>query len=201
MTLTKATRLPAMHRSHRMVGERDAEDRGMSAAPSRIESFPPVCDDRASILILGSMPGRASLQAGQYYAHPRNVFWRIVAELLGFSSDLPYPQRLEHLRSYGIALWDVLHSCQRRSSLDSDIEEASVLPNAISEFLIEHETIRRVYFNGAKAEQAFRRYIATRLPPARRDLRCVRLPSTSPAHASRSFEQKLDAWRVLVGED
>ncbi|MCU0736368.1 MAG: DNA-deoxyinosine glycosylase [Methylotetracoccus sp.] len=187
-----------MNRSIRMAAEPGSGDRCVSFVPERIQSFPPVGDAGARILILGSMPGKASLEAQQYYAHPRNAFWRIVGQLLGFAWDLPYPQRLEYLRSRGIALWDVLHSCTRRSSLDADIEEASILPNEVGPFLDQHGAIGRVYFNGSKAEQAFRRYIAPTLSPQRVDLRCFRLPSTSPAHASLSFEQKLDAWQVLV---
>lgn len=147
------------------------------------------------------MPGKASLEAQQYYAHPRNAFWAILAELLGFPRDLPYRQRLERLQSRGIALWDVLHSCARSSSLDADIDEASIVPNAIPELLVEHPGISRIFFNGSKAEQAFRRYVAPTLAAIRPDLRCQRLPSTSPAHAARSFEQKLAAWRVVLGEE
>lgn len=182
-----------------LVRSDQAADRGH---PSElIHSFPPICDGNARILLLGSMPSRASLEARQYYAHPRNTFWRIIAHLLGFRSDLPYPERLDRLKSRGIALWDVLHSCARQGSLDAAIEEASIVPNAVGELLGEHPGIRRVYFNGGKAEQAFRRYVAPTLPFEARHLRCVRLPSTSPAHAGRSFEQKLAAWRVVIDPD
>lgn len=175
-----------------------AEKVRRSGSPSRILSFPPVCDKDATMLILGSMPGRASLQAQQYYAHPQNAFWRILGHLLGFPSDLPYPQRLEQLTSRGIALWDVLHSCTRHSSLDSDIEETSIIPNAIAQLLSEHAGIRRIYFNGSKAEQAFRRHVAPALSARGTELICLRLPSTSPAHASRSFQDKVEAWRIVV---
>lgn len=150
------------------------------------------------ILILGSMPGAASLAAGQYYAHPRNAFWPIIGRLLGFPPDLPYPERLAVLRSRGIALWDVLHSCSRAGSLDASIDESSIRPNAIGRFLETHGAIQRIYFNGAKAEQAFRRHVLPSLDHRGGAMSGCRLPSTSPAHAARSLEQKLAAWRAIV---
>lgn len=168
-----------------------------SARASIVYSFPPVADVRARVLILGSMPSQASLAAGQYYAHPRNAFWPILGALLGFAPDLPYPERVVRLKDGGIALWDVLHSCARRSSLDADIQENSIRPNAIAPLLQQYPAIRRVFFNGSKSEQAFRRYVLPDLGPEYPDLTYRRLPSTSPAHAARSFAQKLDAWRAV----
>jgi hypoxanthine-DNA glycosylase len=94
-----------------------------------IYSFPAIADDNARILILGSMPGKASLQAGQYYAHPRNQFWPILGELVGAGPTLNYDARISVLLSANIALWDVLKSCYRSSSLDADIDKASMIAN------------------------------------------------------------------------
>ena len=171
-----------------------------STHASIVYSFPPVVDARARVLILGSMPSQASLAAGQYYAHPRNAFWPILGALLGFSPELPYPERVASLKDGGMALWDVLHSCARRSSLDADIQENSIRPNAIAPLLQQFPAIRRVFFNGSKSEQAFRRYVLPEIGPKRPDLTYRRLPSTSPAHAARSLQEKLAAWRALLDD-
>jgi hypoxanthine-DNA glycosylase len=108
------------------------------------------------------------------------------------------------VRKHGLAVWDVLASCTRESSLDSDIDEASIVPNDFAGFFREHPGIRRVFFNGAKAEQSFRRHVLPALgsaPDAAPERTYTRLPSTSPAHAAMSFERKLEAWRVLLAED
>jgi len=98
------------------------------------------------------MPGKASLRANQYYAHPRNLFWKIMGSLLGFQPSVAYDERVAALRTQGIALWDVLKSCTRESSLDSDIDESSVVVNDLQAFLSKHPRIRSVCFNGRKAE-------------------------------------------------
>ncbi len=173
------------------IGAREAE---------RLQSFPPVAAPNATILILGSMPGAASLQAGEYYAHPRNGFWPILGELTGARRELPYIQRLTRLQAAGVALWDVLQSCVRPGSLDTSIDDRSCVPNDFESFFREHPAIKRVFFNGAKAEQCFRRQVLQRqLIPAGMDF--IRLPSTSPAHAGMSLERKLGAWRVLFEGD
>ncbi|MFZ1425716.1 MAG: DNA-deoxyinosine glycosylase [Geminicoccaceae bacterium] len=158
------------------------------------KSFPPIVGPDARVLILGSMPGAASLHAGQYYAHKHNSFWRIMGELFGAGLELPYPDRLQLLTRAGVALWDVLESCARIGSLDSAITDER--PNDFAGFFAEHRGIAHVFFNGAKAEQAFTRRVLSTLAPNRLTLR--RLPSTSPAHAGMSFQRKLDAWRVVA---
>lgn len=162
----------------------------------RVRSFAPVADGNATRLILGSMPGVASLRAGQYYAHPRNLFWRILGELLGMDPGMPYTDRVGVLASAGIALWDVLKSCSRAGSLDSAIEKDSIIPNDFATFFARHPQVRRVYFNGSTAERCYRRLVLPLLPagsPA-----YERLPSTSPAHAAISYTDKLTAWRVII---
>lgn len=160
-----------------------------------IHSFPPVADASARILILGSMPGEESLRAGQYYAHPRNAFWKLMGELFAANPELPYAQRTQRLKKSGIALWDVLASCVRKGSLDSAIAADSITPNDFQAFFAAHKKITRVFFNGATAERSFRMHVLPGLnaPP----LQFTRLPSTSPAHAALGYAQKLAAWRTL----
>ena len=163
----------------------------------RVHSFPPISDPASRVLILGSMPGKASLRAKQYYAHPQNAFWRIITALFELDADAPYEVRVEALRENRIALWDVMKSCTRASSLDSDVVESSIVPNAFPSFLRAHPRIATICFNGAKAEESFQRYALPRLG-ARADLAYYRLPSTSPAHASLPFAKKLAAWRAVL---
>jgi hypoxanthine-DNA glycosylase len=159
-----------------------------------LTGFPPIVDQRASLLVLGSMPGVLSLQRGQYYAHPRNMFWCITGELLGFDADADYDVRTAALREAGIALWDVLHTCERRGSLDSSIARDSAVPNDFHSLLSAYPDIRRVFFNGAKAEHMFQRLVRR----TRDHIAYRRLPSTSPANASIPYGVKLQAWRAIV---
>jgi len=163
---------------------------------ARVRSFAPIADRDARILILGSMPGAASLAAGQYYAHPQNAFWRILAALLRFDAASPYAVKVQSLKTARIALWDVLHSCSRTGSLDAMIESDTQIANDFRAFFGAHKKITRVYFNGAKAEACFKRHVLKEIEGG--PMRYTRLPSTSPAHASRSFKQKLAAWRVIL---
>ncbi len=163
---------------------------------SLAQGFPPVADAAARVLILGSMPGAASLVAHQYYAHPRNAFWRIMGDLVGAGPELPYAQRLEKLKAAGIALWDVIAECHRPGSLDSAIVGESVVANDFSAFLAVHRSIRQIFFNGGAAEASFRRHVLPRLSGL--PLSYSRLPSTSPAHAARSYADKLAAWSAIL---
>jgi hypoxanthine-DNA glycosylase len=162
-----------------------------------LQAFSPVAKPDARILILGSMPSAASLAAQQYYAHPRNAFWLILATITGVAADAPYSERLNSLIDARFALWDVLQSCERKGSLDSAIVDATSVANDFALFINEHPYLERVVFNGAKAEQCFRRQV--QLPPSMRDaLEFRRVPSTSPAHASWSFQRKLQAWQEVL---
>ncbi len=164
---------------------------------ARIRSFPPIAGANAHTLILGTMPGVASLAAGQYYAHSRNGFWAIFARLLGFDLQLAYPLRVQRLVGAGIAVWDVLHSCERPGSLDARIDPASVVANDFNAFLRDQPQIVRICFNGATAQALFRRHVMPTLDDAQR-LTYVRLPSTSPANAGMSLSHKIDAWQTVV---
>lgn len=161
--------------------------------PPTIESFAPLARPDAYLLILGSMPGVASLRAEQYYAHPQNLFWKFMGEILGFDPALPYAQRIDYLQQAGIAVWDVLASCQRPGSLDADIHAASAQANDFASFLAAHPGIKRICFNGTTAEAMFRRHALPQL--AHYAIETLRLPSTSPANASIPRSQKLEAWR------
>lgn len=164
--------------------------------PARVHSFAPIEDGNARVLVLGSMPGQASLAAGQYYAHPQNAFWRIIAELLQCDPASPYPARIAALKSARIALWDVLQSCRREGSLDAMIERDTQVANDFRTFFRKHGKIKHVFFNGAKAEACFKRHVAGEIDTG--SIEYARLPSTSPANASMSFERKLRAWRMMA---
>lgn len=142
------------------------------------------------------MPGKASLAAQEYYAYRQNAFWRIMGDLLGAGPELPYAQRLARLQAAGVALWDVMAACERPGSLDADIVGASIRANDFPGFLASHPGIRQVFFNGGTAEASFRRLVLPAL--AGHDLALTRLPSTSPAHAARSYAEKLAAWSAIV---
>lgn len=171
--------------------------------PMQSISFPPITAPNARVLVLGSMPGQASLQAQQYYAHPRNAFWPIVCDLLvgaeqAVTPESSYAARVDFLSARGIALWDVMQSCYRPGSLDSAIEEASIVANDFAAFLRAQEAIQAIFFNGAKAEQSFRRYVYPQLADLYPGLHYARLPSTSPAHAAKRYAEKLAAWRRIL---
>jgi len=161
--------------------------------------FPPIDPPQARILILGSLPGQASLAAGRYYAHPRNAFWSILDTVLGIPRGAPYAERLDALRRHGIALWDVFHSAVRPGSLDGDIRAA--VPNDFPALFIRCPGIRRVLCNGALAHRAYRRHIQAALPPAFDGLPVLLLPSTSPAHAGMSPAEKTRRWAAALRDD
>lgn len=164
---------------------------------ARVYSFAPIEDKDAEILILGSMPGLASLAAGQYYAHTQNAFWRIVSELLQFDISAPYELRVQALKSARIAVWDVLQSCKREGSLDAMIERDTQIANDFRMFFHTHTKITHIFFNGAKAEDCFKRHVLRDIGNGA--IRYLRLPSTSPANASMTFEHKLNMWRLIMG--
>lgn len=144
------------------------------------------------------MPGKASLADQAYYAHPRNQFWPLMEALFGIARDLPYAQRCKRLTARHVAVWDVLSECVREGSLDSAINESSIVPNDIGGFLRRHRAIRHVFFNGHKSQQIFKRYIVAGGLQLERELIYHRLPSTSPAHASLTLDDKRKAWWVVA---
>lgn len=167
-------------------------------APDDISGFPPISSPDARVLILGSMPGVRSLEQKEYYAHPQNAFWPIMAELLNFQTSLPYTERLEMLRANHIALWDVLASCQRRGSLDSAITMSTACSNDFGPFLQRHPRLLHLFFNGARPEQIFKRDVLGQLGPDADKLLLQRLPSTSPAYAGMSVKEKISHWHAVL---
>jgi hypoxanthine-DNA glycosylase len=157
-----------------------------------LEGFPPVVDDGARILILGSFPSVQSLATRQYYGNPRNAFWPITSALFGFDVRASYETRLAALQSHRVALWDVLHKCRRAGSSDAKIDPKSLVANDFDRLFATYRYIARVYFNGRTADTLFRRRVQVDAPVSY----CV-LPSTSPARAMPPG-QKLDAWRVIT---
>jgi len=159
------------------------------------KSFLPVAISNAEILILGSIPSVKSLEQQQYYGHPRNTFWWIMGEIFGFDYTLEYELRKSHLLKHNIALWDVLKQCERQGSLDSAIVAESIEANDFSAFFAEHLHIKRVLFNGTKAESEFKKRVIPILGANFTDIEYYRLPSTSPAMASLTKSAKLAEWK------
>ncbi|MDR0897622.1 MAG: DNA-deoxyinosine glycosylase [Oscillospiraceae bacterium] len=153
-------------------------------------SFPPVADADSRVLVLGSMPGVASLVAGQYYAHPRNAFWPLVYGLWDDAPAADYASRLAFLQAHRIALWDAARTCLREGSGDAAIREA--LPNDLPALFARHPGIHTICCNGQTAAALLLRL----LPGACEGRAVLRLPSTSPAY-TLPFETKLAAWRAL----
>ena len=165
-----------------------------------LQSFPCAATRDAGLLILGSMPGKRSLQEQQYYAHPQNIFWEIMGDLFGAGRDVNYKKRLKILNQNGVALWDVARQCRRPGSLDSNIRMRSVVPNDFVSLLSRAPKIKTIFFNGHKAEQLFTRLVLGKLGERAEKLRFVRLPSTSPAHASLGQNQKKARWHRALSQ-
>ncbi|EGJ12077.1 MULTISPECIES: DNA-deoxyinosine glycosylase [Rubrivivax] len=156
---------------------------------ARLVGLAPVADARTRLVVLGSFPGVASLAAGQYYAHPRNQFWPILSALWGLDlRALPYPERLQEMLRHGLGLWDVYAACRREGSLDTAIEQPELNDFAALRRLA--PGLQAVAHNGGESARTMRRLQAL-------GLATLRLPSTSPANASWSFERKLAAWREV----
>ncbi|MGV8122044.1 MAG: DNA-deoxyinosine glycosylase [Candidatus Xenobiia bacterium LiM19] len=166
----------------------------MQKTLTRIYSFPPLAAPDAEILILGTMPGEASLRISEYYGHPRNQFWKILCSILDIDWQSPYPDRCEALIRRRLALWDVVADCERHGSLDSNI--VSEKPNEIELFLSTHRPISRIVFNGGPAQKLFRRHFPTLYGSG-----CYTyhmLHSTSPACARYTYDEKLICWQKAL---
>jgi len=176
-----------MHLGHKRLTSRARHD----------ECFPPIAPRDADTLILGSLPGQKSLQAQQYYAHPHNAFWKLIGAIFDAVGPLPYTRRVKILTQHRIALWDVLAAAERPGSLDSSIVHRSALANDFAKFFRSHPRIRRVFFNGRKAEEMYRRFVLPTLGQEFEGIQYECLPSSSPAHAGMAFAEKLERWRNI----
>ena len=164
-----------------------------------LTSFPPIISAHATVLVLGSMPGQRSLAQNQYYAHPQNQFWPLMAALCDVDLHLPYAERIAKLNCAGIALWDVLQHCEREGSLDARIVAATEVPNDFQDVLDQHTRLRALCFNGQKAQKAFMRHVKPLLKPATLErLDLLALPSTSPANANLTLSAKLNQWLAIL---
>lgn len=175
--------------------ERNISAKQQETTVASSTGFPPVAREDARILILGSLPGQRSLQAGQYYAHPQNAFWNIMHDLTGASGT--YEQRCDALCEHRIALWDVLASSVRPGSMDADIAMHTAEANDFNGFFSIYRGIERICFNGRKACHMFERLVV--LDATTRPRQFETLPSTSPAYASMTFADKLVKWRDAIG--
>jgi len=164
---------------------------------SSVTGFAPLLTPNARVLVLGSMPGVASLAAGQYYAHPRNAFWPVMASILGFAENLDYAQRVSALMNRGIAVWDVLKHCSRSGSADTAIDPTSMVINDFSGLFAQCPRIALVACNGAAAWRLYRRHVLPNLSSLQQGITLLQLPSTSPAYAALSVSDKRRAWGVL----
>lgn len=162
--------------------------------------FSPLLSDAPYCLILGSMPSVISLQKQQYYAHPQNIFWWIMAQLYGFRVDASYASRVQQLTLSGVAAWDVLNDCERPGSLDSSIVKGSERVNDFVALLQDTPTLKLIVFNGGVAKQLFMRH-CNKFLSAYPALETIQLPSTSPAYAAMAKAQKLQIWRDALFEN
>jgi hypoxanthine-DNA glycosylase len=160
--------------------------------------MPPFADPRTRVLVVGTLPGQASLAARQYYAQPHNAFWRLIEDLCGVPRALPYRARIDALLASGFGLWDVCASAHRRGSLDASIVRASIVPNDFARLYRRYPRIELVCFNGATAAALYQRLVMPTLNESARAVRTVILPSTSPAHAGMPYAQKLARWAALI---
>ena len=158
------------------------------------KSFSPSVNDKSEILILGSMPGVKSLTEQQYYAHPLNRFWKLMGKICNTENltNFSYQDKLQVLLDNKIALWDVIQSCNRDGSLDSNIQNEK--PNNILKLLKEFPNIKTVCLNGNKAYSAFKKHY----PELLKQYKCCKLPSTSPANARYRLEDLFKEWHSVI---
>lgn len=157
--------------------------------------LPAIINEKTTVLILGSMPGKISLEKQQYYGNERNHFWKIIAQLLNEDLPVSYEERIELLKSYNIGVWDVIQSCERQGSLDSAIKKE--IPNHFEEVLNKYHQIELIVFNGGKAYTTFKKYFNMEQWP---QIRFVKMPSTSPVPGRnvKSFDEKVECWSEIL---
>jgi hypoxanthine-DNA glycosylase len=157
-----------------------------------LQGLAPVLDEHTRLLVLGSFPGRTSLETQRYYGHPQNHFWKILAAIWQQPlTDMPYAERIDHLQQRGLGLWDVYAACEREGSLDSAIRDAQV--NDLAGLRTRCPRLQAIAHNGGESFRHARHTQALGVP-------VYRLPSTSPANAGWSFERKLAAWSEVLNQ-
>lgn len=161
-----------------------------------IRGFPALVNMDSKVLVLGSAPSQDSLKKHQYYGHDRNTFWLIIGSLFGAQELTTYEQKVALLLTQGIAVWDVLQSCQREGSLDAKINPQTITVNDFNIFFKTYPLVRTVFFNGQAAEKIFQRRV---LPELAYGLDYYRLPSTSPAYAAMTLNEKKKQWQQILG--
>jgi TDG/mug DNA glycosylase family protein len=161
------------------------------------KGFPPIARKDALVLILGSMPGEESLRKNEYYANPRNSFWKIMCMLFGFDPGISYKKRTDILKRNNIALWDVMKECERPGSLDTDIQSETIIENDFVSFFQKFPGIRNVLFNGYRAEKEYRKRVLPKLSSMEYEIKRNLLPSTSPAMTQLSFNDKILKWSMI----
>jgi hypoxanthine-DNA glycosylase len=158
--------------------------------------FAPISDRNAKVLILGTLPGQASLLKNEYYGQPQNAFWRIMGELFDAGPELPYEERKRRIIAKHVSVWDVCAAAHRPGSLDTAIAADSVVCNDFAGFLDSHRAIKLICFNGSKAAALYRTLVGPKLPQAVA-IRYETLPSTSPANASVPYREKVRRWSIV----
>lgn len=153
--------------------------------------FASISNQNTEVLILGTFPGAMSLERNEYYAHPRNRFWRIVADIKKEKFPENYAEKTKLLLKHKIGVWDIAHQAKREGSLDVNILE--IIPNNLTDFISKHKNLKVVGFNGGKAEQLFNQHFEEE-----RHIKYKLLLSTSPANARYSYDEILDNWRQVL---
>jgi len=157
------------------------------------KGFSPIVGAQPKVLVLGSMPSQRSLQYQQYYGHPQNAFWWLMSQLFGFDSALPYTERVELLKQAGLAVWDVVYEAVRPGSMDADIQESALITNDFDAFLKAYPSITLLAFNGKASQKLFKKHVTGDIA-----LPQLTLPSTSPAYAAKSRDEKLIEWKQVL---
>jgi hypoxanthine-DNA glycosylase len=156
-------------------------------------SFPPISADSTEILILGSLPGEKSLAMHEYYAHPQNKFWRIIAAITDGQTPVDYGDKMSLLINNKIGVWDVVREAKRIGSLDKNIVDE--VPNDIDNFISRHKNLKVIGFNGTKSMKLFDKYFKRQA-----HFKYIHLPSSSPANARIKFDEICEKWRKVIIE-
>ena len=181
-----------------MPSARASTSQAVSESSAVTDGFPPIVGRDPRVLILGSLPSRASVEKHEYYGHSRNAFWPIMGELFGAEPALDYETRTSIIAGRGVAVWDVLASSVRPGSLDADIDVATATPNNVDGFLADYPAVSLVCFNGQAAAKLHARLLARAGENRSNTVEYQTLPSTSPAYAAMSFDEKLAHWRIVA---